>query len=177
MKNRIFVLLGSNIDKEKNMPEAVGYLENWCQVRAISDVYETCPVGLEDQPTFFNAAVLVESSLDARQFRQAVLEKIESRLKRVRTSDKNAPRTIDADLILFNDDVFDLDDDHHIPDPELLQHLHVIVPVAELEPDYIHPESFESLSTIANRLTKEVDERGGDKLKRRSDIVLTVSKS
>jgi len=177
MKNRIFVLLGSNIDKEKNLPEAVGYLEDWCQVKAISDVYETCPVGLEDQPIFFNAAVLVESSLDARQFRRDVLEKIESRLNRVRTSDKNAPRTIDADLILFNDDIFDLDADHHIPDPDLLLHLHVIVPVAELEPDFIHPEISESLSTIAHHLTKEVDERGGDKLKRRSDIVITSSRS
>jgi 7,8-dihydro-6-hydroxymethylpterin-pyrophosphokinase len=41
MKNRIFVLLGSNIEKEKNLPAAVGYLEKWCQVRALSDVYET----------------------------------------------------------------------------------------------------------------------------------------
>ena len=114
MKNRIFVLLGSNIEKEKNLPAAVGYLEEWCRVRALSDVYETCPVGLEDQPIFFNAAVLVESSMDALQFRQEVLEKIEAKLKRVRTSDKNAPRTIDADLVLFNDDVLDLDADHHI---------------------------------------------------------------
>lgn len=177
MKNRIFVLLGSNIEKEKNLPAAVGYLEEWCQVNAISDVYETCPVGLEDQPIFFNAAVLVESSMDAIQFRRDVLEKIEAKLKRVRTSDKNAPRTIDADLVLFNDDVFDLDADHHIPDPDLLQHLHVIVPVAELEPNYIHPEICKPLSIIARRLTKEVDERGGDKLKRRSDIVISTGKS
>ena len=172
MKNRVFVLLGSNIIKEKNLPAAVQYLHNWCQVKAVSSVYETCPVGLEDQPIFFNAAALVESSLNARQFRRDILEKIESRLKRIRTEDKNAPRTIDADLVLFNDEVFDLDPDHHIPDPELLDHLHVIAPVSELDPDFIHPETGESLGSIARRLDEEVDIRGGDKLKHRSDIVL-----
>jgi 2-amino-4-hydroxy-6-hydroxymethyldihydropteridine diphosphokinase len=172
MKNRIFILLGSNIDKERNLPAAIQCLQNWCQVAAVSDIYESHPVGLKDQPNFFNAAVLVESNMDARTFRRAILNKIESRLKRVRTSEKNAPRTIDADMVLFNDEVFDLDLDHHIPDPELLKHVHVIVPVAQLNPEFVHPETGETLGDIAQRLTKEVEFRGGDELRRLSEAAL-----
>ncbi len=172
MKNRIVILLGSNIDKERNLPLAVGYLTVWCQVERTSGVYETCPVGLEDQPTFLNAAVLVESSLDAFHFRRDILDRIELTLKRVRTLDKNAPRTIDADLILFNEDVFELDSEHHVPDPDLLKHLHVIVPVADVAPDLVHPETGELLSDIARRLNEEVKERGGDLLKNRADIII-----
>ncbi|MGB3715655.1 MAG: 2-amino-4-hydroxy-6-hydroxymethyldihydropteridine diphosphokinase [Candidatus Promineifilaceae bacterium] len=174
MKNRIIILLGSNIDKEKNLPAAVEYLKEWSHVRAISSVIETCPVGLIDQPTFLNAAASVESSLDPAVFRRDVLDRVESKLNRTRTSDKNAPRTIDADMILFNQDVFDLDKEHHIPDPDLLKYLHVIVPIAELEPDLIHPETGESLSAIANRLVEAAKKMSGDPLKRRPDIDLLV---
>ncbi|HET6446956.1 MAG TPA: 2-amino-4-hydroxy-6-hydroxymethyldihydropteridine diphosphokinase, partial [candidate division Zixibacteria bacterium] len=85
MKNRIFILLGSNIDKENNIQAAVRYLDECCHVMAVSGVYETCPVGLVDQPTFLNAAVLVESELSANQFRKTVLCRLERRLKRTRT--------------------------------------------------------------------------------------------
>ena len=175
MKNRIIVLLGSNIDKEKNLPAAAKYLKEWCHVRAISSVFETCPVGLVDQPTFLNAAVSVESSLDPAVFRRDVLHRVESNLNRTRTSDKNAPRTIDADMILYNRDVFDLDEEHHIPDPDLLKYRHVIVPIAELEPDLIHPETGESLSAIANRLVEEAKKTCRIPLKRRPDLDLSVS--
>ena len=176
MKNRIFILLGSNIEKENNIQAAAEYLDQWCRVLAVSDVYETCPVGLVDQPTFLNAAVLVESVLSAGQFRETVLGRLERRLKRTRTSDKNAPRTIDADMILFNRDICDLDEDHHIPDPDLLRYLHVIVPIAELEPGLIHPETGESLVEISSRLVFEARSKGSKPLIRRNDIDISPCK-
>jgi 2-amino-4-hydroxy-6-hydroxymethyldihydropteridine diphosphokinase len=174
MSNRIIVLLGSNIDKEKNLTAAAKYLREWCHVRAVSGVFETCPIGLVDQPTFLNAAVSVESSMDPAVFRRDVLDRVESVLIRTRTSDKNAPRTIDADMILYNQDVFDLDEEHHIPDPDLLMYRHVIVPIAELEPDLIHPETGESLSAIAIRLVEEARKMSRIPLKRRPDLDLSV---
>ena len=110
MVNCVYILLGSNIDKERNLPEAVRRLATLTRVTAVSSVYETAPVGLEDQPHFFNAAVLAETELPAATFRTQVLARVEQLLGRVRTADKNAPRTIDADMILFNDAVFDLDE-------------------------------------------------------------------
>ena len=172
MTNCVYVLLGSNIDKERNLPEAVRLLTSFDRVVAVSSVYETAPVGLEDQPHFLNAAVQVETALSAADFRRRVLSEVEQRLGRVRTADKNAPRTIDADMILFNDDVFELDETHHIPDPELLKFSHIAVPIAELAPDMAHPETGERLGFIAAKLAVEPTENGLPSLCRRTDIKL-----
>ena len=172
MANCAYILLGSNIDKEHNLPEAVRLLASFDHVVAVSSVYETAPVGLEDQPHFFNAAVQVQTDLTAAAFRRQVLAKIEHILGRVRTEDKNAPRTIDADMILFNDEVFELDETHHIPDPELRQFPHVAVPIAELAPDLIHPESGERLAYMAAQLAVRPSDSGPPSLCRRTDIRL-----
>lgn len=150
--HRAWVLLGSNIDKETNLPAAVAWLRQRAQVVAVSQVYETTPVGLREQPDFFNAAVLIETGLSAQGVMDNLLRPLEAQLGRVRSADKNAPRTIDADLILYDQAIFDLGQ-RHIPDPDLLQYPHVAVPIAELTPDILHPETGESLRQIANRLT------------------------
>lgn len=172
MANCVYILLGSNIDKERNLPQAVRLLAKFGCVVAVSSVYETAPVGLEDQPHFFNAAVQVETELSAAAFRRQVLARIERLLGRIRTSDKNAPRTIDADIVLFNEDVFELDESHHIPDPDLLEFPHVAVPVSELAPDYLHPETGERLGYIAARLAAKPMGAGQPALCRRTDISL-----
>ncbi len=172
MANCVYILLGSNIDKERNLPEAVRLLARLTRVVAVSSVYETAPVGLEDQPHFFNAAVQAETELPAAAFRNQVLARVEQLLGRVRTADKNAPRTIDADMVLFNDEVFELDETHHIPDPELLEFPHIAVPVAELAPDMVHPETGQRLEKIAAHLTAEPTGGGPSSLCRRTDIRL-----
>lgn len=172
MVNCVYILLGSNIDKERNLPEAVRLLAELTRVVAVSSVYETAPVGLEDQPHFFNAAVQAETELSAALFRNQVLARVEQLLGRVRTADKNAPRTIDADMVLFNDEVFELDETHHIPDPELLEFPHIAVPIAELAPDMVHPETGARLEEIATQLTAERTGGGPPSLCRRTDIRL-----
>lgn len=142
------------------MPQAIRLLADLGQLLRVSGVYQTAPIGLAEQPPFWNAAVLIESELDAFRFKQNVLTSVEHRLKRVRTADKNAPRTIDADITLFNEDIFDLDENHHIPDPDLLRFSHVAVPVADILPDMIHPETGEVLSQIAERLIQSAKALG-----------------
>jgi 2-amino-4-hydroxy-6-hydroxymethyldihydropteridine diphosphokinase len=174
--NRIFVVLGSNINKEKNLPLAVRFLSKLCHVAAVSPVYETVPVGPSDQPNFFNAAVLVETEIGPIEFKEVVLSKIERRLQRQRTADKNAPRTIDADIVLFNDEVLDYgrpgSRQRHIPDPDLLEFAHVAVPVAQLAPNMPHPETGEPLATIAGRLMTVATQNSGPPLWLRPDILL-----
>lgn len=148
--NRVFVLLGSNIEKEKNLPTAVSLLRQQCRVVAVSAVYESEPVGLREQPNFWNTAVWLETPLSPPELREQVLYPIEQQLHRQRTADKNAPRTIDLDIILFNDQVIQ-DALHPIPDPDLLRFAHVAVPVAELAPTMPHPQTGEPLATIAHR--------------------------
>jgi 2-amino-4-hydroxy-6-hydroxymethyldihydropteridine diphosphokinase len=160
--NRVFVLLGSNIKKEINLPEAVRLLDQYCQIIAISPVYESIPVGLPEQPNFFNTAILIDTALSAAELKAGPLHEIEGQLKRERQADKNAPRTIDLDIVLFNADVFDYAGTdgrpRHIPDPDLLRFPHAIVPVAELAPDMPHPETGETLRTIAQRVTAATEQ-------------------
>ena len=163
--NTVIVSLGSNIEKEKNVPLALDFLRAQCTVTAVSPIYETVPVGLRDQANFFNLAVQIETELDALRFKEQVLTSLESYLKRQRQADPNAPRTIDADITLFNDEVFDYGHENgrqrHIPDPDLLKFAHVAVPVADLLPDLPHPETGEPLRQIAQRLLETaVDENG-----------------
>ena len=87
-----------------------------------------------------------------------------------------APRTIDADLVLFNDKVFDYNcydgTCRHIPDPDLLKFAHVAVPVADMLPDMVHPETNESMAVIAARLMTAVPRDQGLPLWQRPDISL-----
>lgn len=149
--NRAVVNLGSNIDKEKNLPAAVQILSKACRVVDISAVYETLPRGPADQPNFFNAAVLIETELGPADLKERILGPIEKVLGRVRTGDKYAPRTIDVDLVLFNEEILEFDG-RHIPDPDIVRFPHVAMPVADLVPDMPHPETGEPMRAIARRL-------------------------
>jgi 2-amino-4-hydroxy-6-hydroxymethyldihydropteridine diphosphokinase len=170
--NLVFILLGSNINKETNLPAAVSLLCEGGSLRTVSSVYETPPIGKEDQPLFWNASVLIETKLDAKSFKNVVLAHIEETLRRERTTNPYAPRTIDADMTLFNQEVFDLDDTHHIPDPDLLKFRHVAVPTAEIAPDLEHPETGETLKEIACRLVVKAEEAGRPPLRKVPDMVL-----
>ncbi len=145
---QVFVALGSNIDPQRNLREAVWRLAQVCDVRAVSPVYETAPIGKMDQPNFLNAAVLIETDLNPDELKAQVLQRIECELGRVRTADKNAPRPIDLDITLFGDRVVQVGQ-RQIPDPDLLRYAHIAVPVADLAPSFRHPETGQTLQTIA----------------------------
>lgn len=160
MLNQVVIALGSNIEKERNLPLAIELLREMCMVTAVSPIYETEPVGLLNQPHFWNAAVLIETDLTASQIKQQIIGTIETKLKRVRQANKNAPRTIDADIVLFNDEMFEYDGgdgrSRSIPDPDLGKFVHVAVPVGDLLPDFPHPKTGEPLGELAKRLLEEV---------------------
>jgi 2-amino-4-hydroxy-6-hydroxymethyldihydropteridine diphosphokinase len=149
--NRVFIAIGSNIEPERNLQAAVRLLAMRCKVLAISAVYQTKPVGKIDQPDFLNAAALIETEMEAAELKTQVLQAIEQSLGRVRSADKNAPRTIDLDITLFNAEVFDIGH-RHIPDPDLIRYAHIAVPMADLAPLFKHPESGRTLKEIADKL-------------------------
>lgn len=162
--NRAYVALGSNIHPERHLPDAVRRLGQLGRLLAVSRVYESQPVGKTDQPTFLNAAVLVETGLDPVEFKARVLQTIEQELGRVRTADKNAPRTIDLDIALWNDEVREVGG-RRIPDPELLERAYIARPLADLAPQYRHPVTGQRLLEIAEGL-------GDAGLAHRPDLVL-----
>ncbi len=118
-----------------------------------SRVYETEAVGVADAPRFLNAAVLLETSLTPAELKYGELRKVEAHLGRSRGPDRNAPRTIDIDIALYDCLVLeDADAGLRLPDPEILVHAYVACPLADLAPDLEHPVSGEPLANIAQRL-------------------------
>ena len=148
--NRIYVAIGSNIEKERNLPAGVEFLAQRANLIAVSAIYETDPIDDQRVEPYFNAAALVETDLEAYNFKYLTLRSIELTLNRVRTAEKNTPRTIDLDIVLVNSEVC-LVDGHPIPEPEILTRAHIVIPLAEIAPTYIHPEIDTSIGEIASR--------------------------
>jgi 2-amino-4-hydroxy-6-hydroxymethyldihydropteridine diphosphokinase len=148
MKNMAYLSLGANINPERNIKAAIKMLSSVTKVVAVSSVWETKPVGLVEQPSFLNAAMIVQTELDAQQLKERVINPIEKKLGRVRQLDKNAPRTIDIDIMLFNRQIIQYGS-RRIPHQELLKQAFVAIPMAEISPDYEHPETGQTLYEIA----------------------------
>lgn len=162
--SQVLIALGSNIEPEANLQRAVQLLAACVRLIAVSPVYETRPVGKTDQPNFLNAVALIETEREATALKREVLQKIEQELGRLRTSDRNAPRTIDLDITVYGERVLELGS-RHIPDPDLLEHPHVAVPAADVAPTYRHPETGQTLREIADDMPR-------DDLRRRMDLSL-----
>jgi len=145
--NLAYLSLGSNIEPERHLPVAVAHLARYGSVRAASSVWESPPFGLSDQPRFLNAAVLLETNLSAQALREEAIASIERMLGRTRSENKNAPRTIDIDIMLFNHDILQVNE-RRIPDPEVLERPFVAIPLAEIAPEYVHPETGQTLQAI-----------------------------
>lgn len=124
--NYAILLFGSNINPKRNIQAALNLIGD---IKAKSRIWKTKTIG-SDGPDFLNIAVEIETSFNVRDIKEKIVTTIEKKLKRVRTADKNAPRTIDIDLIIFNEEV--VDDD-------LWNKAFVAIPMSELRPDIIHP--------------------------------------
>lgn len=147
----VLVAFGSNLDAARNLPRAAELLGRRVEILAASAIYESPPVGAPGTPVFLNAVVRVATRLGPRTLKFDVLRSIESALGRRRTADRNAPRPIDLDLILYgerSETALDLT----LPDPELLGAAHVAVPAAEVAPETRHPLDGRSLGEIAATL-------------------------
>ena len=166
MSNLAYLSLGSNIEPERNLRAAVAHLAGLGQVRAVSTVWETLPVGFSAQPNFLNAVVLLETQLSALALREEAIPAIETAQERVRTDNKNAPRTIDIDIMLFNRDVLQVGR-RLIPDPEVLERPFVAIPLAEIAPDYVHPETDQTLRGVAGQF-----DPGASGMQPRNDVEL-----
>ncbi len=131
--------LGSNVgDRAAMLAAAVDQLRRAAGVRVLrqSQVYETEPVGVRDQPWFLNAVVEVETELEPEALRQRV-KQIEAALGRT-PGPRWGPRVIDVDILLY-DSAQVRSDTLVIPHPEMWNRLFVLVPLQELCPDLQAP--------------------------------------
>jgi GTP cyclohydrolase I len=145
----VLIALGSNIDPERNLAQAVAMLSRQSGIRlvAVSSIYGSAAVGATTpQPAYLNAAALVETYLEPGALK-AALRGVEAAMGRVRTDDKFAPRPIDLDIALYGQQTLDLDGSL-IPDPGIMRYAHVAVPLAEIAPDWVVPGQAEERRTL-----------------------------
>lgn len=149
-RTEVILGLGSNLDPEANLVLAVVRLARALEVLAVSAVYESDPVGAPGTPRFLNAALLTRTEDTAARLKHGLLRPLEAELGRRRSTDPNAPREIDIDILLFGDLVLrDPDRELDIPDPSLLSVAHVLLPAAEVAPQVVHPVAGVSLGELA----------------------------
>jgi 2-amino-4-hydroxy-6-hydroxymethyldihydropteridine diphosphokinase len=144
MEHQVCLLLGSNIQPERNLPLAIDHLRNQLTILRISSVWETHAVGSAG-PSFLNAALLATTPLKQNELKFQILTPLEAQMGRLRSADKNAARPIDLDIILF---------DGLILDPALWLFAHRAVPMAEIQPD-IRSEAGETLKEAAAKFISE----------------------
>ena len=142
--HQVYLLLGANIQPEKNIPLAVSLLKKQLRVLRISSVWESEAVG-SDGPNFLNAVLLAATPLDPETLKTEVLRPLEAKLGRVRSANKYAPRPIDLDILIFDETVIE---------PNLWNYAFRAAPLAEILPEYLSPEG-ERLETAAARLIQQ----------------------
>jgi 2-amino-4-hydroxy-6-hydroxymethyldihydropteridine diphosphokinase len=164
--NNVYIAAGSNVEPEKNLPAGIRLLKTWFNVIAISPIYESEPVdGMPDEPRYLNAVIQIETYVFLDLFRKR-LRMIEGRMGRVRYDrDGNESKlvTLDLDVLLFNNEtsrsMFE-----PLPHPDITNHAHVAVPLADISPTKRHPVTGETFSEIAARF------RDSSALKVRGDL-------
>jgi 2-amino-4-hydroxy-6-hydroxymethyldihydropteridine diphosphokinase len=133
---RAYVGLGGNLgDREETLRRAVALIAavEGVDLLAVSELRETDPVGVVDQPRFLNGAVKVETMLSPEALLDALLG-IELELGRTRGTERWGPRTVDLDLLLYGDEIVD-EPGLHVPHPHVHERRFVLEPLAELDPD------------------------------------------
>jgi 2-amino-4-hydroxy-6-hydroxymethyldihydropteridine diphosphokinase len=131
---RAYVGVGANLgDRRATIEAAVAALPG---IVAVSELRETEPVGVVDQPAFLNGAVALDTELSARELLAALLE-VERGLGRER-HERWGPRTIDLDLLLYGDQTID-EPGLTVPHPHLHERRFVLEPLGELDPDLLVP--------------------------------------
>jgi 2-amino-4-hydroxy-6-hydroxymethyldihydropteridine diphosphokinase len=139
---RAYVALGSNLGNPvQTVEDAIDAMAalRGSLLKAISSLYRTAPVGLKHQPDFINAVVAIDTRLAPHDL-LAELFALEARFGRVREpgSVRNAPRTLDLDLLLHGEAVQD-DPDLILPHPRMHERAFVLAPLAEIAPNLVIP--------------------------------------
>jgi 2-amino-4-hydroxy-6-hydroxymethyldihydropteridine diphosphokinase len=146
----VFISVGANIAPEENIQRALSELAQRVRLTAISEFYRSTPFTDVEQPQFINGIIQIQTEIDARSLKFGVLRKIESRMGRVRGTDKNAARCIDLDIVLYGQEIC-YEDDLRIPDPDLCERNFLFEPLLELAPSIVLPDSGQALKSVVDR--------------------------
>jgi 2-amino-4-hydroxy-6-hydroxymethyldihydropteridine diphosphokinase len=154
------IALGSNLgDSLATLKSAIATLNNTPEiaVKCHSSWYQTAPVG-PPQPDYINACAILEVALEPQQLLAALLE-VEIKFNRIRR-EKWGPRTLDLDLLLYDDLILETPT-LTLPHPQMTERAFVLVPLAEIAPDWVHPVT----KSAIDQILKTADCSGVQKMK------------
>lgn len=154
---RVAISLGSNLgDRRAHLEYAIDALGIDLTDLAVSSFLETQPVGVgPEHGPYLNAAVVGRTGLSARLLLERLLE-IEEERGRMRPYPR-APRTVDADLVLYGDRIIE-EDGLSVPHPRFREREFVLRPLVEIAPDMIDPVTGRTIAELFNRRS-EVQEK------------------
>jgi len=142
--------LGSNLgDRKQNLVKALDLLSQHVKIEQISSIYETEPVGYKEQPLFLNAVCRVSAGLSPQNLLR-LAKRIESELGRT-PGFPDAPRHIDIDILFYSDEVVSTKE-LTIPHPRLVERAFVLVPLAEIAPELVHPGNKKTVKELLGDL-------------------------
>ncbi|HCU52961.1 MAG TPA: 2-amino-4-hydroxy-6-hydroxymethyldihydropteridine diphosphokinase [Gammaproteobacteria bacterium] len=142
---RAFVSIGSNIERERNVRAAVAALRHRFGTLQLSRVYQNRPIGFDGED-FYNLVVGFDTS-EPPEAVAAILHDIEQQQGRVRGPSKFSARSLDLDLLLYDNLVRD-DEQLRVPRDEIREYACVLGPLAELAPEGKHPETGETFTQM-----------------------------
>lgn len=143
--SRAYLSLGSNVDAERHIRAALAALRARFAGCRISTIYRSRAVGFEGDD-FINLAAVIETRLSPRALRDW-LRALEHRHGRDRSQPRYSDRTLDIDILLFDDPSLS-DEELDLPRREILRFAHVLKPLADLAPDLVHPTEHRTMAEL-----------------------------
>lgn len=135
---QVFVSIGSNIDRKKNIREAVRELTTHYGALRLSPVYECKAYGFDGE-NFYNLVVSFDTSESVDQIKKRLVQ-IEDRCGRTRAENRFSSRTLDLDLLLYGETIHH-DERVRLPHPDIERYAFVLGPLADIAPTQRHPQT------------------------------------
>jgi len=139
-------------NRQENLDRALNLLSQRVRLGKVSSVYETDPVDNINQPRFLNMVCEIYTRLEPAQL-LALAKGIESKMGR--TGKTKEPRPMDIDILFYGDQIVD-SPDLVIPHPLLHERAFVLIPLAEIAPETVHPAFNKTILTLKETLTTPV---------------------